>query len=729
MAADMKASIHRFRLRQTSPSAPGDGTPASPRRRRSASPKPAAAATASRPSGRHAVPACERCRSFKKKCSRTFPVCTLCANAGQKCSYSNPASSAEGQIVQLGARVQWLTQYINENLMGVQDGGIEAVETGSDLPSARNVSYRRQPGGGQETIPATPQTEVPPGQGVTVHVNENGVTSPLDPGSVGAGSHVSYTGSADSSKGFLGQHGLPADAAARRFVDAYFRNVNRAYPFVDQSKVLNDLDTPGEFVKRRRDARSTLLYLVMALGCTTLERAGQIPRDTARRFDVSYSDIIQECLCRDTVESIQILVLLALYSLFDPAGTSSYSIVGIAARQAILIGLSRRPGDDSTQTPAEIELQHRLYWSIFVLDRMMACSQGLPVALTDQNADVPLPGLTLEEFASSERTTFARNLQTSRHVVQLRQLEDRILRHVHFGRRSEVSEVAPSDRRATLASIRADIEDWYSNGCLMSPMEPDNVPIHSSITWLSARYYHLLLLLYYPNHFNCATAAVPRQELLQFVRRQLQSTSALFQQRQLPLNRVTLSRLFPVCLVLMHDFAASCAEATEETSSYPYPARDEVAVLISILEAFPEAWILSHQAAQVVRQFAGVISGGVSAYLGQNSGYAISGGPTNGAGAATARETVHEVMKPCISGLTDLMQQMLGKTTCYQYIEFPSDDRGEPARANGSMALAAQQQPTLSPMAPSRSMINMPQLGMGDDAVMNYGWGLDLDFL
>lgn len=789
MASDMKASLHRFRLRQASPtdtSNAGPGPPSSPRRRRSASPKSAAAPpVGGRPGGgggRHAIPACDRCRSFKKKCSRTFPVCALCTNAGQKCSYSSPTSTAEGQVLQLGARVQWLSRYINENLMGAsgQDGaGIEAIETGTDLlsllgapvtgSSPASLPYVRQQQCQETTSPhgdmavgqaiskvhdVSGSTDPPSligRQSIDVRVDENGVPSPLDPGSVGAsGSHASYQGSVgtDGSKGF-GSKGLPADAAARRFVDAYFRNVNRAYPFVNQSKVLADLDAPGEFIKRRRDARSTLLYLVMAIGCTTLERAGQIPRDTARRFDVSYSDIIQECLCRESIESIQILVLLALYSLFDPAGTSSYSIVGIAARQAILSGLSRRPADELAQAPAEVELRHRLYWSIFVLDRMMAVSQGLPVALTDDNADVPLPGLTIDEFASPERTTYARNLQTSRHVIQLRQLEDRILRHVHFCRRADVAELTAPDRRATVAAIRADVEDWYSNGCLMSPMEPDNVPIHSSITWLSARYYHLLLLIYYPNHFNASAGAVSRGELLQFVRRQLQSTSALFQQRQLPLNRVTLCRLFPVTLVLMHDFAASCAEAVENgggdysggsngAGSSPYQARDEVAVLISILEAFPEAWVLAHQAAQVVRQFAGVISGGVSgaAYFSQQSVYPLSGGGAgaggagNGVGGSAARDRVHELVKPCIAGLTTLMQQMLGKTTCFQFIEYPSDERGsEVVRGNGNVGFVNQQQSTMSPVPPNRAIMNMPQLSMGDDAVMNYGWGLDLDFL
>ncbi|KAG9255910.1 fungal-specific transcription factor domain-containing protein [Emericellopsis atlantica] len=750
-SADMKASIHRFRLRQTSPpETTGRRRPASPVAARDAASASAFAGVgvgvgvgvSSPPSrkgsfagaaggGRQSIPACDRCRSFKKKCSRTFPVCELCNTAGQKCSYSNPTNTAEGRALQLDARVQWLSQYINDNILS--HGCIEAVETGTDLVPILGAS------------PARRDSAAHSGS-VKARVDE---TSPLDHGSVGAtASHASYQPSmaTDGSKGYSDQ-AMPADAAARRFVDAYFRNVNRAYPCVHQSKILADLDIPQEFMKRRRDADSTLLYLVMAIGATTLERAGQVPRGTSRRFDVAYSDIIQECLHRDTMESIQILVLLALYSLFDPLGSSSYSIVGIAARQAILSGLTRRPTEEVGLTPAETELRHRLYWSIFVLDRMMSISHGLPVALTDDNADVPLPGLTIEEFASPDRANYARNLQTSRHVIQLRQLEDRILRQIHLGKRAETAQLAPADRRAIIAQLRAEVEDWYSSGCLTSPMDSDNVSIHSSITWLSARYYHVLVMLYYPNHFNAASGAVTRGELLGFARRQLQSTSALFQQRQLPLNKVSLTRLFPVTLILMHDYAASCQEVAAAASDssagnfgstpLPYAARDEVAVLISILEAFPESWLLAHQAAQVVRQFASVIAGGIrsgggGSYFGaQPINYSLTTpDPTPPGGA---KDRVAEVVRPCISELTSLMKQMLGQTTCFQYMEYPGADTT--GQSKGGLGQQGQQQqyqePLMSPVPPQRSMMSVPQLGgaMSEDAVVNFGWGLDLDFL
>ncbi|KAM0217882.1 hypothetical protein ACHAQI_001937 [Fusarium lateritium] len=763
MASDMKASIHRFRLRRVSPSKDVGGRarsaspPVSPDQRlQDATPTQQEAQSrrqgqdqqqhqhpqlvaAGRSSGaRPTAPACDRCRSFKKKCSRTYPVCSLCASAGQRCSYTNPIANAEAQTHHLRARVQWLSQYIDQNLL--PQGGIDNIKTGTDLGTVLG-SHGLRSGPGNTTNPTTessPLSQVPgsatspldiTGSLPTTRGQDHASTEQQgaetrfeerDPGSVRTtSSYLSYQGSTEGSiirRRVIARQALPPDIAPSRFVDAFFSHVNRAYPFVDQTRIRRDLEILGDASPADQDPPMTLLYLVMAIGCTSLVRAGQIPSDTARQFDVVYPDIIQECLCTERVESVQILVLLGLYSLFDPAATSAYFIVGVAARQAIVIGLTRP--DDQPRTAIETELRHRLYWSIFVLDRMMSASQGLPPAFTDEHANIPLPGLTVEEFASPDRAVYARNLQTSRHVIQLRQLEYRILHAVHLQRDADTTRLAPVDRRAVLSSLRSEIEDWYSNGCLMSPMEADNLPIHSSITWLSAQYYHLLVLLYFPNHFNGSAAAVTRKEQLEFARKQLQANSALLQQRQLPLNRVSLSRLLPLCLMLMHDFVASYGCAQESAS---FSARDEVGILITLLEAFPKEWAVAQGATRIMQQFVVVMRGQGAigtAYFGSATVF-----------QPTGKETIEELTKPCIAGFTELLRKFLGRATCFQSIEYAQEEAQE-VESMGQVGIATQQQqPSTNSLWLNGADSNAAG-GVNEEAVLGYGWGSwDLDFL
>lgn len=517
---------------------------------------------------------------------------------------------------------------------------------------------------------------------------------------------------------------------ARPFIDAYFRNVDQVYPFMNQSKVLENLATLGDLAHRLQDSQSTLLFLVMSIGCTTLERASQVPRNTAKRFEVAYAEIIQECVGRDSsIESVQILMLLALYSLFDPAaGAPTYATVGIAARQAITVGLTRPPAGDVALTPVEKELRYRLYWSILALDRMMAVSQGLPSALPDRS-DIPLPSLTVEEFASTDRTTHARRLQTSRHVIELRQLENAILDRVHFRKATEIAGLDPIDRRATLKGLRASIEDWYSQGCLMSPMESDRATLHSSATWLSARYYYLLILLYYPNHFNSTAGAASWPDLEQFAQRHLQATSALFQQNQLPLNCNTLYRLMPVCLVLMHGFVAACQTADwSSKSSFPFLAQDEVNTILTVLEAFSPEWILAHQAAAAVRQFVGIIAGGMSVFLGEDL---FSLGASGERSGNQGKESLLGMMTPCIARFTRLMQEMLGQSTCYQDIEGLSakEIAASAGGSDGVVSHSLQQGREYDNHQPQDLVEGLPLDGVGSNDA-TYGWGtMQLDFL
>lgn len=377
MSTDMESSIHRFRVSRV-PSNSGKSTPPSTPSewRRSASPDAATAAaapgTTAPPRARASskaktVPACDRCRSFKKKCSRTFPVCSLCAHAGQKCSYSTPLSSGAAQIHHLRARVEWLSLHVNKSLPpGVN---VEEIETGTDLAGVLHDAPFRAPSCGEQASPGS--AVVARGQdelSIPTNTSEaelNMSESNYENDGTSSQTHSLTNGQIDShaaemtrtlpiGKPQQGLSTLPADAIARRFVDAYFRNVNRAYPFVNRTKVLNDLEIFGTLAQQSRNADSTLLYLIMAIGCTTLQRAGEIPPDTAAsRFEIGYSDIIQECLFKEDIESLQILVLLALYSLFDPKSTSTWSIVGIVSRQAMLLGLTQRDPDEKALSAIE----------------------------------------------------------------------------------------------------------------------------------------------------------------------------------------------------------------------------------------------------------------------------------------------------------------------------------------------------------------------------------------
>jgi hypothetical protein len=91
-----------------------------------------------------------------------------------------------------------------------------------------------------------------------------------------------------------------------------------------------------------REGIPTKLYMLAAIGCAALNHAGRVPNEVTERISVPYHDIIYRCLDTTELESVEILLLLALYSVYDPNGMSPWVLTGILGRQAIALGLNRR---------------------------------------------------------------------------------------------------------------------------------------------------------------------------------------------------------------------------------------------------------------------------------------------------------------------------------------------------------------------------------------------------
>lgn len=386
---------------------------------------------------------------------------------------------------------------------------------------------------------------------------------------------------------------------ARAYVDAYFQDIHRVYPFVDRDKVISTLNATGDVIRPSTpddDVDMVVLYLVMAIGCTTLQRTDA--QDLEPCFAVNYKDLMSRCIVQESADSVQVLLLLAIHSLFDPWGFPTASLIDLLARQAIRLGLTRRHTADwgVRLLPAAEEHSHRLFWSIYALDRTIAFSTGMPVALNSTNMDIPLPCITVDEFASPRRVEFTQTLQVARHIIQLRILEDRVLHDIHLRSHKSTASLTRDDRRSITSNLRTVIENWYSNGCLLQSAEPDDAAIHIRISWLASRYYNLLLLLYYPSHFNPPSAPLLSQsELVSLAQKHIQAVSVRFHQRQLPLNHLTLCRLFPVCMIFMR---ASLGLGSDESIL----AKNEISTCADILEAFPEKWTRAHRAAAAMRQ-------------------------------------------------------------------------------------------------------------------------------
>jgi hypothetical protein len=90
-----------------------------------------------------------------------------------------------------------------------------------------------------------------------------------------------------------------------------------------------------------------------------------------------------------SIETCQALVILALQQHGLVESESASLLCSLASGMAIELRLHRAVGAQTS--PTEVQVRSRLWWNVFVLDKMMACETGRPVLLRIEETDTPYP--------------------------------------------------------------------------------------------------------------------------------------------------------------------------------------------------------------------------------------------------------------------------------------------------------------------------------------------------
>uniref|UniRef100_A0A093UYU4 Protein STB5 n=1 Tax=Talaromyces marneffei PM1 TaxID=1077442 RepID=A0A093UYU4_TALMA len=352
---------------------------------------------------------------------------------------------------------------------------------------------------------------------------------------------------------------VPLEVDLRVFIKGYFDHVHKSSPFLNKIKTMEEVDIVLRQMRNTNGRHvSTKLYMLAAIGGAALKHANKIRTEIAAKLVVPYQSIICECIEMENVCIEEFFV-------------------------------QRRVG----LTAEDTELRARLFWSSFELDRVVASSYGLPVAINDANIDLPLPGVTLEEFAASDLRYYRETLQVSRSVVALRDLEGRILQRIHLSNSASDTALSRSDCDIIIKDLRLQIDNWYAQGCLISHSDNDKAPLHNTIPWLNVNYYSSLILLYTPSQFNSKLSRKQLVNLRRTIQQYIRCALVLLEQGHLSFNRVTVGRLLVIAAIMLFCFRRQRGVIPEDD----FKTTEEVSMCIRILDAFPSNWIFAQRVA------------------------------------------------------------------------------------------------------------------------------------
>ncbi|QSZ37576.1 hypothetical protein DSL72_008674 [Monilinia vaccinii-corymbosi] len=120
-----------------------------------------------------------------------------------------------------------------------------------------------------------------------------------------------------------------------------------------------------------------------------------------------------------SIVNCQTLTILAL----QQHGVAEYSqaavLCGIASSMAIELRLHRPHESDGPQR----EIRHRLWWNLFVLEKMISCEMGRPVMLRIEETDTPYPSTSeADEFELLPTTMKRQNTPNTHNAGKMRTL-------------------------------------------------------------------------------------------------------------------------------------------------------------------------------------------------------------------------------------------------------------------------------------------------------------------
>ncbi|KIX95747.1 uncharacterized protein Z520_08455 [Fonsecaea multimorphosa CBS 102226] len=378
---------------------------------------------------RRVARACDSCRNLKSKCDGNHPTCGRCAGYGYACRW-NKGSSRKSFSRSNHANLSWfsidnesqklrdaiavyndLIRDLRKNLSNNDCKIVDLRLASIQLPDhvARPMVEHLSPE--QTVVEDSRSTPVQRYLGEAsdirfFHAMESAFCqrSPSDCQEGVPEMRVdSYEQEGTRQVSEQNQGCLPHRTDADNFVEIYFSTIHIAYPFISEPDFRKTYESfwQADSLEEFRGPWLSLLLSIFAIG-SCYERIAQSEDDEAsnpaashqhqRYFDDAIA-LTQKYTSRHTVDHVCALLAQCFYLLATCQTDRCWTTLGLAVRIAQSIGLHveehHRAGREMGRAPQE--MCRRVWYSIFVLDRLLALQLGRPPATNDEGFMVRLP--------------------------------------------------------------------------------------------------------------------------------------------------------------------------------------------------------------------------------------------------------------------------------------------------------------------------------------------------
>ncbi|KAF6824118.1 hypothetical protein CMUS01_10388 [Colletotrichum musicola] len=418
--------------------------------------------------------ACQRCRTRKQRCEGP-PNCQNCASANEECipaERERMALYSVHYIESLEARASDLQHGATLAAGGMTlDQPVDAPSRHLGDPTITHTNGVSNPPSGADQLEMTfmapidnsnniiygldilqPDENLFSVSGVTNHDTHVDSVAPSDPAMP---THILGMGSAPT----FAEVSIHEGAV---YFQTYFETIHPRYPFLNVeecSRGYQDWRMGGIFPSSTDAWGSYLIFAVGSLlsqakldGSTRQQHHDLMLHDQNILTDQSYKPLVR----------LQALLLHAIHALHGESTPRVGHIIGVAMRFAMMKDFHRLVQDATAETAMAI----KAWWCIYLLDKVIAITLGIPPYPPEEWITTPAYANGLEPRyimpwssdvpGANPSSTYNFNLSYYAHMCRIRQIHSKIL--------SATQTMAPEARADFIEDTQAAIDQWSQDG-------------------------------------------------------------------------------------------------------------------------------------------------------------------------------------------------------------------------------------------------------------------------
>ncbi|KAL2853455.1 fungal-specific transcription factor domain-containing protein [Aspergillus pseudoustus] len=381
--------------------------------------------------------ACERCHSHKIKCSGGQP-CAKCRVVGCAAECRYPARDRQVKVSE-----SYLEQILAENRRLKEQSGSSAntpkaeqgerstLGTDPELsqpvegtPDEGNTSVRNPLIGDRAWFQAYDPSAPP------IFVGEAACTAfatrfrQFLTGSSTTTVHIrrtQYVKEENIAAANAGKILWPSLQQARLLVKIALRQISCIYHVLLRKSTMEKL----EEIYRTEDFECTVnqckFFALFAFGEAYSMRSepssgSRVPGTSYFARSLSLVQVLPE---RTSITHLETLLLLSLFSYYLNRRHSAYVLIGSAMRLGLCIGLNHNIPESQCIDPIERQHRVRIWWTIYIFDRMWASKMGLPSQILDDDIHLDMPSITSPTHLYEEQFSDAEYIQANINLARI----------------------------------------------------------------------------------------------------------------------------------------------------------------------------------------------------------------------------------------------------------------------------------------------------------------------